>query len=272
MKIRFIVGIFLMAFLASTGYAIDVAIYSQANWWGQDAADREMPALRDAIAASVGSAELFTADDQDALADWVVAHTGSQGNILVLSGQFPNTIYPKGNAEPDGSIAENFLDAGNTILNTGDYAFYVVDSGGDNGQDGFKNMIDVPEAYMWALGAGWTADVLDMTPTADGSSYTPSLVDFQSGRPIQVENYEGTPWELDVALAANDAGDRVEPGVIVNTETGGRVGIFYQNENQDDMPRAAVMSEYILNYYLGNITAVNASDKLTATWGGIKEF
>ena len=53
-------------------------------------------------------------------------HTAGGGDLLILCGQFPDTIYQPGNAQADDSLAELFLDAGNSIFNTGDYMFYIV--------------------------------------------------------------------------------------------------------------------------------------------------
>jgi hypothetical protein len=54
-------------------------------------------------------------------------------------------------------------------------------------------------------------------------------------------------------------------------ETGGRFGVFLQDYTPASvMPRGAVMSEYILNYFLVEIAAVEADGKLSTTWGRIK--
>ena len=85
----------------TTAMAGDIAISTQAGWFGQAAADREMQEIVDNVTAV--SIERFTADDQAALADWVVAHTGDGvSDLLILCGQFPDVIYPGGNAQPDG--------------------------------------------------------------------------------------------------------------------------------------------------------------------------
>jgi hypothetical protein len=39
-----------------------------------------------------------------------------------------------------------------------------------------------------------------------------------------------------------------------------------------DISWGAVISEYILNYYLREVAAVQADDKLVFTWGKIKRF
>jgi hypothetical protein len=115
--------------------ASDIAISTQAGWYSQAAADREMQEILDNVTAV--SIELFTANDQAALADWVKDHTGDgAADLLILNGQFPETIYAPGNSQADNSLAELFLDDGNVIVNTGDYIFYVVNGAGSNAEPG----------------------------------------------------------------------------------------------------------------------------------------
>jgi hypothetical protein len=237
------VVVFVVAFaFSTTAMAADIAISTQAGWFGQGAADREMREIVDNVTAV--SIEQFTAAQQDALADWVVAHTGDGvSDILILCGNFPDTIYPPGNAQPDGSLAELFLDDGNCIVNTGDYLFYV-NSGGtnNNGEGGIREMMDIPGITMWD----------DNTPaivTAEGQAVAPSLGDFQTDRPFHLDELEGD-WVPELILAQNDAGTRADPVIVVNTVTGGRLGIFYQTSGQDDDPRGEVISEWINNYFL----------------------
>jgi len=255
---------------------IDVAICTVSHPMPQDDADQEIAILKDAIQGAV-NLQLFGADDLDTLADWVQEHTGGKNHILILTGILPTTIYPAGNAKPDGSIVEDFLDAGNTIINTGEYTFYTIEGPQEaNGDAALPNIIDVPEAYVWHGREGWRAGSVTMTPTADGKKYTPSLKEYGTSYPIHVEDYEGTPWELELAVAENtDENLRVD-GVIVNTETGGRLGLFVQAYVGDipapDISWGAVISEYILNYYLKEVAAVQADGKLVSTWGKIKGF
>ena len=118
----------IFALLASVDFAagVDVAICTVSHPMPQNDADEEIAVLRDAIQGAV-DLQLFGAGDLDALADWVQGHTSSKNHILILTGILPTTLYASGNAEPDGSIVEEFLDAGNTIINTGEYTFYTVE-------------------------------------------------------------------------------------------------------------------------------------------------
>lgn len=250
----------LFVFVSFTS-AFDVAISTQAGWWSQGAADKELAALADAIKGKVSSVTLFPADKQADLATWVQNNTkDGENDILILAGQFPNTIYKPGNAQADDSLAEIFLDSGNTILNTGDYMFYVVDGGGTNAAGGLQTMMDIPNITMWD----------DNTPvkvTNAGKNYTPTLKDFQTDRPFHLDELVD-PWKPEVILAQNDAGTRADPVIVKNTKTNGMLGIFYQTAGQDDDPRAAVISEFILSYF--STTAVKPVGSVVTTWGSLK--
>lgn len=265
MKSRCIFALVVTGFMftfAGLAMAFDVGISSQANWWGQAAADREMAELEDAIKGSVGSVSNFPADDQASLATWVQNNTNDgENDILVLCGQFPSSIYQPGNAQADDSLAEIFLDSGNTILNTGDYMFYVVDGAGTNAAGGLQTMMDIAAITMWD-------DDTAVMVTDDGANYTPSVVDFATDRPFHLDELEGG-WEPELILAQNDAGTRADPAIVVNTDTGGMLGIFYQTASQDDDPRSEVMSEFILSYF--RTTAVAPAGKLATSWGAIRK-
>ena len=220
----------------------------------------------------------FEPKDIKGLADWVKAHTEGGGNTLILTGITPSTIYPTGNAKPDGSLLEEFLDAGNTIFNTGEYTFYTSEGPAEtNGQAALPHIIDVPEAFVW-MNRGpdaWAANPVEMTPTQEGKDHIPSLKKYNTSYPFHVEDYEKSPWELEIALAENKDDDlRVDPAVLFNEETGGRLGIFVQTY-VGDVPHPGVswgdiMGEFIVNYYLPEVLSVEPTGKLTTTWGNLK--
>jgi hypothetical protein len=261
----------------NTAAGIDVAIYTESGALPQNIADQETAMLKDAIQGTV-NLTLFTPNEQDALADWVQAHTSGENHILILSGLLPTSIYAPGNTEPDGSIVEEFLDAGNTIIYVSEYSFYAIEGKQEANETGaLQAILDVPEAYVWPTrGSKWSADKPRMTPTEDGKKYTPSIVEYDGKYPIHLEDYDGTDWEVEIALAENtdDPDDtRYDPCVIINTETGGRFGVFFQNFDRAgavDLPRAEVISEYILNYYLAEVAAVEVDGKMISTWSRIK--
>jgi hypothetical protein len=238
------VAIVALAF-STTSMAAEIAISTHAGWWGQGVADQEMQDIADNVTAV--PVQQFTPTDQDALADWVEAHTGNgETDLLILCGQFPATIYAPGNAEPDGSLAELFLDDGNCIINTGDYMFYVVDGAGTNAAGGLQNMMDIPGITMWD-------PIVDVTPTADGRLYTPSFEGFSPSRPWHLDELEND-WYAELILGINDDGTRGDPVIVRNSVTGGRLGTFFQVANTDTDLRGEVISEWINNWFLKNVS------------------
>ncbi|MEN6428227.1 MAG: LamG-like jellyroll fold domain-containing protein [Phycisphaerales bacterium] len=226
---------------STTVRAVDIAISTQANWWSQAAANREMQEIVDNVKAV--PIERFTTSDHAALADWVVAHTGDgASDLLILCGQCPATIYAAGNTQPDGSLLELFLDDGNCVINTGDWIFYMVNGAGTNGTAALPNVMDIPSMEMWD-------DNTSVTVTADGQKYTPSLVNFATDRAIHIDALVND-WYAELILALAADGNRAEPVILRNSVTGGRIGVFFQTANQDDDPRGEVMSEWINNWYL----------------------
>ena len=100
-------------------------------------------------------------------------------------------------------------------------------------------------------------------------SICPSLNDFQTDRPFHT-NELVDPWEIEVIFAGDDT--RADPCVVIDTDTDGRIAIFYQTANQDNDPRGEVMSELILNWLpevVGGM-AVEAKGKLISLWGELK--
>jgi hypothetical protein len=250
-----------MFIFAGLAMAVDVGISSQAGWWTQDAADREMAELVDAIRGSVGDVEIFPPDKQADLATWVKDHTNNgEADILILCGQVPDTIYAPGNTQADDSLIEVFLDSGNCVINTGDYLMYVVNGAGTNAAGGIQTLMDLPATTMWD-------DNTAVEVTADGEKYTPSLQDFQTDRPFHLDELEDG-WEPMIIMAQNSAGTRADPCIVKNTNTKGMVGIFYQTASQDDDPRSEVMGEFINSYYV--VVAVEPISKVATSWGAIK--
>jgi hypothetical protein len=244
-KTKHLVFVFVVAFaFGTTAMAVDIAISTQANWWSQGAADREMQEIADNV--TTVSVEQFATDQQDALATWVEEHTGNGiSDLLILCGAFPDTLYEPGNSQNDDSIAELFLDDGNCIINTGDYMFYVVNGAGTNAAGGLQTMMDIGGITMWD-------DDTAVVVTGDGYDYAPSLTDFATDRPFHLDQLTDD-WEVELILAGNAAETRADPVIVRNTETGGRLGIFYQTASQDDDPRGEVISEWINNWYLKNV-------------------
>lgn len=260
-----LISTFLILNMASyAALKVDMAISTHANWWSQAAADAEMAKLVDKIKGKLNDVQVFPQNKQAELADWVQKHTkNKQLDILLLCGQFPSTIYKPGNAQPDGSIAELFLEDGNMILNTGDYMFYVVDGAGTNAAGGLQNMMDIPGITMWD-------DNTPVNVTEAGKKYLPSLKDFQTDRPFHL-NELTKEWVTEVIFAGSET--RADPVIVKNTSYNGRLGIFYQTAGQDADPRAQVISEFIINWLPTIVKSVTVEEqgKIAGLWGRIKQ-
>ena len=241
-KLVLVFGIALL--FSTTAMAVEIAISTQSGWWGQGAADRETQVIADSVTGA--PVELFPAADQAALATWVEDHTGDGvEDLLIICGQLPDTIYEPGNTQADDSIIELFLDDGNTIINTGDWIFYVVNGAGTNGPGGLQTIMDIPGVTV--AGGNDTAVVV----TAEGQEFTPSLQGFATDRPFHLDTLDGD-WEVELVLAQDAGGTLADPVIVRNSETGGRIGVFYQTAGQDNDPRGQVISEWINNWYLKN--------------------
>ncbi len=228
-----------------TGEPGEVAIYTGAVGWIDKApADAQAQICYDMLDEAGITATLFPnsgVDEENALADWVASHTeNGQLDVLVLYGAFPQSIYPAANAQPDGSIAELFIEStdGDLILNHADWMFYVS-TGDNNGGGGLNNMMDSPVGID--LGG---ADNTPVYVTGTGAAIAPSLADFQSDRsvPLQLQEIDWN-WFVEAALAKNAGGTRADP-VIVRDGNLGRLAVCVQTMLEDN-PKGAVAAEMI---------------------------
>lgn len=259
------ITVYFAAIVALPGISISaplgkVAIFTeQSGWIAQGTAAAEGEELKDLLKKPE---EVVILTDKQ-IGDWAEDHTDNGvSDIIVTFGWFPTTLYAPGNQDPDDSVAELFLEGGNIFLNTADYIFYVTQGGGANGEQGLKNMMDI-NADMWS---GGTA----IKPTADGKKYTPSLDKFTSERTFK-EAQIVDPWEVEVVFGDNGAGF-LDPAIVHDTETGGRIGIAFQEPNNGGLPRGEVLAEMIDNYLFEVLgaQAVDPNQKVATTWGHLK--
>ncbi len=197
------------------------------------------------------------------LAMWVDGATDNGlTDVLVLYGNLPDSIYGAGNAEPDGSFAEAFIEStdGDLIINHADYMFYVSSGSPNNEVGGLQNMMDIPAITMWGNND-------PMTVTPDGAAISPSLTDFLSDRPLHLDQL-ADEWYVEVALAQNPTGTLGDP-VIVRDGNRGRLAPIFQADNQDD-PKGSVCAEVIA--WLFGVELLSAEQVgivgATGAWGG----
>lgn len=247
--------------LTSVFAAGDVAIYTGITQWiSKAAADEQAQICVDMLNdAGIANTWYDSDGDTDALADWMDSVTGNGVlDICVLYGDFPPEIYPEGNTQTDGSIAETFIETtdGDVFINHADYMFWGLS--GRNEEGGLKNMMDIDNIVMWD-------DDTAMTVTAEGKAISPSLPDFASDRPFHTDELAGD-WEIEVSFAQNDDGTRADP-IIVRDGNLGRLIPVIQTANGDE-PKGAVAAEIIT--WLMSTTPVEPAGKLSTTWGDLK--
>lgn len=242
----------------------DVAIFSEATGWiSKDNADVQRAIVFDNLKDEVPSVGDVVYKTDAEIGPWAEERIDDgKADTLIIFGWFPTTLYTPGNSQVDDSIAERFLYGGNIILNCADYAFYVTQGGGANGENGLKTIINI-NADMWGGGT-------QITPTDLGKEHTPSLVNFTSERPFKSEQIVD-PWSVEAAFGDN--GDtRFDPGIIKLNESSGRVGICMQEPNNGNLPRGQVLIEMInfISQQADVATPVEPVGKASTTWGTLK--
>ena len=113
----------------TTVFAGDLAIYSgpsNPGWISPAAveANTELVMNHEGVKALFNSIQNFgdgdeVGDDSPLEAEWCKRHTGNgrQDVILLACGTTPSSLYPFPNVKPDGSNVENFIEAGNIVIN-----------------------------------------------------------------------------------------------------------------------------------------------------------
>ena len=257
-----------MASLSSVFAAGEVAIYTgTVQWIGKGPADEQAQICVDMLDA-VGIANTWFASegDMDALATWMQGVTGDGAlDVCVLYGDFIPTIYPDGNAEPDGTIAEGFIETtdGDTFINHADYMFWGL--AGRHEEGGLQNMMDIPDIVMWD-------DNTAVVPTADGEAISPALAGlgaYNTDRPFHVDQL-ADDWVVEVSLAENADGTRADPIIVRDGDLGRLIPVIQTNGG--DEPKGAIAAQIIIWLFDQEIqgTAVKPNGKLSTTWGDLK--
>ena len=230
---------------------INVMMYTgTVSWISHDDANRQSQITKQLLSSEGIRAEIV--ETEDSVRDWML-QTTSDGNVdvLILYGTLPTSIYPSGNSQPDGSVAENWIEStdGNTILNHGDYFGYVSSGNVHNEVQALQAIMDIPHITMWDFGV---ENNTPMVVTKDGKAVTPSLMNFKSDRAFHLDELTGD-WFAEKVLASDTGtaeATRADP-VIVRDGNRGRIGIVYQTFNEVN-PKGKVAAELITNFLLGN--------------------
>jgi hypothetical protein len=188
--------------------------------------------------------QVMITGSEEFVRDWMLQTTGNGAvNVCILYGILPATIYPSGNAQPDGSIAENWLETtdGDTLLNHADYFGYNSSEGKANERGAMQNLMDLPDIEI---------DVYEhnvgMVVTAEGRTLTPSLGNFGSDRPFPLDQLEAE-WFAEKVLASDTQATLADP-IIVRDGNRGRLAIVFHTLYKNN-PKGEVAAE-IINYLL----------------------
>ena len=273
---------FALAFAVSgTGelLAAEVAVYAgppNPDWISTASVERETEDIQKGIAALFDDFVIFGDGDEigydSPLGEWTKERTDNGAvDIVILScGTMPSGLYQFPNADPDGSVIEEFLDGGNIVINIADWFGYMSYEGGvrsaENGAGGAQNIFDAPINFNSAVNG--------MTVNDNGTKYLPSLKDFVTDRPWHLNTLDGTPWEV-TTFAENGA--YADPAVAVNTETGGIIACLIQkawpNPDPAEDNRGELVVEFVQNWLVGegHVTlSVDAAGKAAMAWGELK--
>ena len=248
--------------------SVDVLIYTGSTWWITPANARvEAETTRSLLQAA--GIEVAITESEENVRDWMLQTTADSAvNVLVVYGVIPGSIYSPANGQPDGSIAENWIETtdGDTILNQSDYLGWNstndpnkvgippeewdqtnLPSVGSNRHGTLRNLMDIPNIVI-----DTTLLNVPMVVTEDGSTLTPSLVSVESDRPLPLNQLQGD-WFAEKVFASDtgDAQATVADPVIVRDGDRGRLAIVLQTDSRDD-PKGEVAAEVIINCLLAD--------------------
>ncbi|MCG9126045.1 hypothetical protein JT359_00450 [Candidatus Poribacteria bacterium] len=226
----------------------DVLIYTgSTSWITYENAAEEAQNTRTLLNANGIRVEITASEEY--LRNWMSKTTANgEKNVCIVYGILPHTIYAVGNTQPEGSIAELWIEStdGDTILNQADYLGYYSSDGTANNKAPLQNLMDLPELDINVE----FFEELTMYPTAQGITLTPSLVEFKSDRPFPLEQLDGE-WYPE-KIFASDTGDinpKSADPLILRDGNRGRLAMVHQTHHKHN-PKGVVAAEIIINYLL----------------------
>ena len=243
-----------------------VLIYTGDTSWITSAAAKAEAETTRILLRSAGISAKIT-EDENSVREWMLqTASDSRVNVLILYGILPPAIYPEGNTQPDGSVAEQWIETfdGNTLLNHGDYFGFNRFA---NGEGALQNLMDIPDIRIPLI----DNRQLPMEVGLAGVALTPSLVDFGSDRPLPLSQLQGG-WVVERILASEfDSGESWADPVIVRDGSLGRIALVLQTQDRRN-PKGIVAAELIINYLLSKddplqIVSVDPPDGSTIQLG-----
>ena len=223
--------------------SVDVLIYvGKSLWIRQEHAIVEADITKRLLESEDIQVEIT--ESKESVRDWMLKTTGNGVvNVCILYGILPSTIYASGNAQPDGSVVENWIETtdGDTVLNHADYFGYNSSEGTANERGAMQNLMDLPDieinVYEHNIG---------MVVTEEGRILTPSLGDFGSDRPFPLDELDAD-WFAEKVFATDSQGTLADP-IIVRDGDRGRLAIVFHTLYKND-PKGEVAAE-IIKYLL----------------------
>ena len=225
---------------------VDVLIYVGKTLWIRPEPAKVEAEITKNLLESQGIQVGITGSD-DSVRDWMLQTTANEAvNVCILYGTLPYTIYPSGNAQPDDSVLEKWLEStdGDTIMNHADYFGYNSSEGKANERGALQNLMDIPDIEIDV----YTHNT-KMMVTEEGRTLTPSLDNFASDRTFPLDQFEGE-WFAEKILATDtgDAQASFADPIIVRDGDRGRIAIVFHTLYKDN-PKGEVAAE-IINYLL----------------------
>lgn len=253
--------------------ASDMALYTgNPSWYDKVTMLQDAEKIVAEVGGTLEEVKTFNDEQLEDLEAWGEANLDDDElDIIWLPGSTPSVLYPLPDLKPDGSLAEEWVNHGNMIINLGDwFACLSFETGVIQRNDAnaaVANILGLPGIIQMT-------DNLKVTITPTGEKYLPSATDFISDRALQLGVLKD-PWEV-AAVFASPSGQeddtQADPVVIHNTETEGYFAIIAQTLPHNALDRGAATIEFINNWVSEIIasSAVESHGKLAATWGELK--
>ena len=283
MKVLSVVFSFML--ISCVAYASDIAFYvgqwNTDGWYDESQFDHVETVINE-TRGMFRDIQQFNDDQLAAFGAWAESNIDDgEMDVIWLNGCTPSCLYQFPNVEPDGSVAERWLDGGNMIINVGDWFAYCSYEGGarqaDNGGSGAANILDLSSGIIYS------ADGTQLNVTPTGKKYLPSLNDpCKTDRPVVLAQVQA-PWEVAAVFASLGGSDdpasetRADPVVIHNTETDAYVAFINQAAGGAAgwiADRGLTSAEFLMNWVVDalGIVSVEPSGKLAAKWGEVKHL